>query len=832
MEKQDRAMENLLQRLERVASVLEAPEGENAAGYLPDDTPSLLRQVRAVLRRSAEASDAEQSVLWAMLENTHAQLAYFDAEFNFMAVNSTYVQHCGYNREELIGRNHFELFPNDENEAIFRRVRDTGDAVVFYARPFAHPKRPGNGLTYWDWSLTPVKGQDNKVRGLVLSLIEVTKQQQAQMQIKELSRFPHENPNPVLRITGEGKILYANRGSEPLLVEWDSRIGDQVPAEWQRYITETLAANEGRTIETLCGTHAFSLNIVPVTEKGYINLYGLDITERKEIEQTIRRYSDQLEILHEVDHAILAANEAKEVARVALSHLARMVRYRVATVELFDAALEEGTVLAIRSESEIGIREGARNPLVWREPIERLKAGSAFIAEDIRIQPQNLFIETLRRQGALSLVSIPLIAEGKLIGCLGIGLPQVGGLTRNEMRLVHDLADQLAIGIQQAHLRAQIERYAEELEKRVRTRTAQLQASDARFRAIFEQTAIGIALLDKEGKVIASNPAVQQMLGHCAQELAGERLLDFAHPEAEIEPHAEKFAALVARERESYRMEIRCRGQNQSLRWMNVVFSAVRDNSGKLQFVVAMVEDTTERKRAQEALVQSEKLSTTGKLAASLAHEINNPLQTVIGCLGLAEESLAEGEDENLSAYVEMALEELRRAARIVKRLRDVSRPADTLAMEPADVNALIDRALTLMRKQLQNEQIELTQRTADDLPKPKVIPDRIQQVLLNLLLNALEAMPQGGTLEIDTRYDDERSEICLAITDSGVGISPDVLPDIFDPFFSTKEGGTGLGLFVSQNMVQECGGRLEVESEEGKGSTFTVRLPVPATNG
>jgi signal transduction histidine kinase len=134
---------------------------------------------------------------------------------------------------------------------------------------------------------------------------------------------------------------------------------------------------------------------------------------------------------------------------------------------------------------------------------------------------------------------------------------------------------------------------------------------------------------------------------------------------------------------------------------------------------------------------------------------------------------------------------------------------------------------LTLSRKQLKSKDIRPVRRLADDLPYPDLVADRVQQVFLNLVLNAVEAMPGGGELTVATRYDENTDEVVVAFKDDGPGIPKNVLPNIFDPFFSTKSEGTGLGLFVSQNIVQEHGGRIEVEGEEGEGSTFIVRLPV-----
>ena len=219
----------------------------------------------------------------------------------------------------------------------------------------------------------------------------------------------------------------------------------------------------------------------------------------------------------------------------------------------------------------------------------------------------------------------------------------------------------------------------------------------------------------------------------------------------------------------------------------------------------------------------------TGRLAASLAHEINNPLQTVIGCLGLAEESIEEGDNE-VETYVTMAHDELKRAARIVNRLRDLSRPTDVGQREPADVNQIVDGVLKVSRKDLKNNQICVLRDLAEDLPHPEAVPDRIKQVLLNLVLNARDAMPMGGELTVRTRYDRQQGEVLIAIADEGAGIPDEVTDRLFDPFFSTKEEGTGLGLFVSRNIIQEQGGRIDVESTVGDGATFTVALPASAS--
>jgi len=230
--------------------------------------------------------------------------------------------------------------------------------------------------------------------------------------------------------------------------------------------------------------------------------------------------------------------------------------------------------------------------------------------------------------------------------------------------------------------------------------------------------------------------------------MIGLRLTAFVHPEEDITLDVAAYRQLTMGERDHHRLETRYVGADGDTRWANMVLSLVRDPEGKPQFIIAIVEDITERKKAHEALIQSEKLATTGRLAASLAHEINNPLQTVIGCLGLAEESITGDDDEeDIETYVTMAHDELKRAARIVSRLRDLSRPTEPGQGEPTDVNDIVDGVLKLSRKDLKNNRIQVIRDLADGLPEVVLVEDRIKQVLLNLVLNARDAMPRGGEL-------------------------------------------------------------------------------------
>jgi two-component system NtrC family sensor kinase len=173
-----------------------------------------------------------------------------------------------------------------------------------------------------------------------------------------------------------------------------------------------------------------------------------------------------------------------------------------------------------------------------------------------------------------------------------------------------------------------------------------------------------------------------------------------------------------------------------------------------------------------------------------------------------------------------VALEELRRAAGIVSQLRDLHRQSQPEHRELIDVNELLGRVLTLSKGKCRDRGIELVWEPDQDLPSIPLVPDRIQQVFLNLTLNAIDAMPRGGRLAIETRQTGKPAGLQIAFRDTGVGIDEQSLEHLFEPFYSTKPDGLGLGLFITQNIIDEHGGRIEAESELGRGTTFRVWLP------
>jgi len=233
-----------------------------------------------------------------------------------------------------------------------------------------------------------------------------------------------------------------------------------------------------------------------------------------------------------------------------------------------------------------------------------------------------------------------------------------------------------------------------------------------------------------------------------------------------------------------------------------------------------------EQQKAQEQLIHAEKMAALGRLAASIAHEINNPLQAVLGCLRLSQEELAgQSRREKLERHLDIAVVEVKRVSEIVHRMHDFYRHART-EMCATDVRVIMDSVLLLSNKQLQHSNVIVECVYCENIPTIEANPDHLKQVFLNLVLNAVDAMPNGGTLRIQTCLDGSDT-VQIAIGDTGMGMSQEVLSHLFEPFFTTKEHGSGLGLSISYGIIEAHNGEISVKSQVGQGTTFVIYLPV-----
>ena len=258
--------------------------------------------------------------------------------------------------------------------------------------------------------------------------------------------------------------------------------------------------------------------------------------------------------------------------------------------------------------------------------------------------------------------------------------------------------------------------------------------------------------------------------------------------------------------------------------------SVALDNVRLLEELRASLQKLEE---TQQAVIQTEKLASAGRLMASVAHEINNPLQSLQNCLYLAgRQDLAVADRQK---YLTLAQNELGRLHETVRRMLDFFRPGARDRIR-SDVNELVQKVLLFIGDQLKKQNIQVITDYADDLPRVMLVPGQFQQVIMNLVLNAVEAMPAGGEITILTkilgngRREDKEHKfpkgVCVIVKDTGPGITPEHRQKIFEPFWSTKDQGTGMGLTISCGIIEAHGGTITLESMPGKGAEFQINLP------
>jgi len=233
-----------------------------------------------------------------------------------------------------------------------------------------------------------------------------------------------------------------------------------------------------------------------------------------------------------------------------------------------------------------------------------------------------------------------------------------------------------------------------------------------------------------------------------------------------------------------------------------------------------------ELKNREEQIIQSKKLASIGILTAGIAHELINPINNISMITQTYGEIYRNMSDAERLEFMNRISGEVERMRDIVRNLLDFARPKEP-NLRPADINEVIGKSLRLTGNALSVSNIDLRLELNEGLPPLNIDEAQIQQVLVNLITNAIQAMPGGGILLISTGYGKETSTVEIRITDSGKGIPPEFLPHIFDPFFTTKEGGTGLGLSVSYSIIKKHKGDIRVDSRPGEGTTFTIELPV-----
>ena len=352
----------------------------------------------------------------------------------------------------------------------------------------------------------------------------------------------------------------------------------------------------------------------------------------------------------------------------------------------------------------------------------------------------------------------------------------------------------------------------------------ELEESRSKYFSLFDLAPVGYFTLDENSLILEANLTSAELLALERCDLIKRKFSHFITQDSQdvFYLHCKQ----VLRTKKKQTCELRLKRKDSSEFYAELLSISCQDPEGNFsQFRIA-VTDITDRKRAeetlrqaQEQLIRKEKLAVLGQLAAAVAHELRQPLAVMSNAVYYLKTILPDP-DETTREYLEMISSEIRDSEKIVSDLLDVAR---TKPAEREQI-AVCDLVAQVLEKKPPPEDVKVTTEIAADLPTVFVDSQQMGQVLINLITNAFQAMPEGGTITFNAQA--EKDKVHLFITDTGCGISEQNMEKLFEPLFTTKARGIGLGLSVSKSLVEFNEGGIKVESEEGKGSTFTIILP------
>ena len=355
-----------------------------------------------------------------------------------------------------------------------------------------------------------------------------------------------------------------------------------------------------------------------------------------------------------------------------------------------------------------------------------------------------------------------------------------------------------------------LEQYAEELADKVQEKTAELVSEKEKLNTILSALAVGVIMIDKQAKIQWANQAMKELVGedvtgkYCEQIFPDCSILGF-HQNKEKDVDTMLMTNLF----------------NKKNNYFQITTAPIKGEDGEIHGYIRLFHDVTEMKMMEEQIAHSEKLASIGRLAAGIAHEIGNPMTSIFSFVQILRE---EEDDPFKKESLDTIYFHVNRVSGILKQLSGFSKmPAgDT---RECNINEIIETSVNLIQYDKKAKSITMTKHLDPNLPTVMADGNQLSQVFVNLILNAVDAMPEGGELTISTETRDHK--VVISFRDTGVGIKNEDKAKIFDPFYTTKEKGTGLGLAVSYNIIKKMNGTITVDSEIGKGTTFTITLPI-----
>ncbi len=788
--------------------------------------------------------------------------------------NNAFCRLTGYAREEILGRNcRFLQGPETDPETIVRirkavqasrsievDIRNhRKDGTPFWNRLLMAPVHDAEGkLAFFFASQVDVTIERERLAGLETQntalMAEVAGRLHAQREGEDRLRFAAtagrlgiwelDLRTRELTASSVCKENFGRDGSASLTYdELQSAVHPDDRATMQAAIEHSIETGAEYDIEYRIvrpdgglGWIQVRAQVVRAADGSALRMAGisLDVTDRKETEA--RRLA-----LIEIGDRLRDLSDVADIAFTAAGIMGRVLRASRAGYGTVDPVAETISIERDWNAPGVASLAGVLNFRTYGTYIDDLKRGELVAIDDAETDPRTAeTAQALVEISARAVLNLPLTEDGRFVALLYVNHAGPRAWSPDEVDFVRQVGDRTRSAIERRRAENALRHLASSLEVQIAERTGELTRSEAKFKAYFRASPEYLFLLritaDDEIVYEDLNPAAERLYGLDRASVIGRRTIDLVDPDtvATVDRHARECAQTG---RTGAYETVRTFGDASPL-VLNVVVAPLGVNEKGDQLVLFCGRDLTEQRRAEEQLRQSQKMEAVGQLTGGIAHDFNNLLTGIGGSLDILQTRLVQGRFKDLDRYIGAAQGASKRAAALTHRLLAFSR-RQTLTPKSVDVNRLVADLEDLIRRTVGPE-IEVEVVGSAGLWPALVDPNQLENALLNLCINARDAMPDGGRLTIETsnRWLDERSArerdiapgqyMSLSVSDTGTGMTPEVIARAFDPFFTTKPigMGTGLGLSMIYGFARQSEGHVRIYSEVGHGTMVSIYLP------
>jgi PAS domain S-box-containing protein len=792
-------------------------------------------------RKKAEEALKSESYLETILNPIFSGVVVIDGETHkIVTANPKALETIGASKEHVIGKIcHTFICPAEKGKC---PITDLGQTVDKSERVLL--RADGQRIPILKTVTTIIWGGRKYLIESIIDITELKKTEKALQKSEEMFRTLMEEASIGICNTDlRGKITYVNKRfeeatgylreeivgkdgfklgimSDETLKLLAKRMKDRLMGKSSRLLEGRFKRKDGEWIWAEIEGRLIKKFGVPV---GF-QLTSRDITERKIAEEERKHFEERLSILHTYSRDLNTAENIREIYRLTLDAMQTVLGFEYADFFMIDKNMlcivdQRGYPKPFPLELPL---DGSKKGI----SIKAVKTSNSVLIQDVRKDID--FVEGL--PGVLSELAVPIKIGQKILGVLNVESKELSAFDEKDQELLEILASHAATAISNLDRAKSLETYAREI-----------QESQQKFERLFIDNPEAAVYMDSSFHILDINPRFTEVFGYSLSEIKGKHIDEIVVPKDKIEEAkmlGEKFTKgpvyydTVRKRKDGTLVSVSISGapiivDDQLVGTVGLYkdITERRQMEKKLEEYSQHLEELVEKrtrqlKEAQEQLIKSERLAAIGQVAAMVGHDLRNPLTAIKGAIYYLKKKKGPKMDERAMEMLELIEKNIAHSNGIITELMEYSKEV-RLDLTETTPKSAIKEALLLVEVPDNVQLLDLTQ----DVPKIKIDVEKMKRVLGNLIKNAIDAMPNGGKLAITSRESNDNVEI--AFTDTGVGMTKEIMGKIWTPFFTTKAKGMGLGLAICKRIIEAHGGGISAESTAGKGSTFTITIPI-----